>query len=45
MTPNEEFEIRRRQKSRSIVMAVLLAAFVILMFAITISKIKAGMHP
>lgn len=45
MTPNEELEIRRRQKSRSIVMAVLLAAFVILMFAITISKIKAGMHP
>ncbi|MBN2973791.1 hypothetical protein JW805_17425 [Roseomonas aeriglobus] len=45
MTPNEELEIRRRQKSRSIVMAVLLGAFVILMFAITISKIKAGMHP
>ncbi|WP_200911468.1 hypothetical protein [Sphingomonas sp. Leaf33] len=45
MTPNDELEIRRRQKSRSIVMAVLLAAFVILMFAITISKIKAGMHP
>ncbi|MFD1788129.1 hypothetical protein ACFSC3_11150 [Sphingomonas floccifaciens] len=45
MTPNEESEVRRRQKSRSIVMAVLLGAFVILMFAITISKIKAGMHP
>lgn len=45
MTPNEELEIRRRQKSRSIVLAVLLGAFVILMFAITISKIKAGMHP
>lgn len=45
MTPNEELEIRRRQKSRSIVMAVLLGTFVILMFAITISKIKAGMHP
>ncbi|WP_294339470.1 hypothetical protein [uncultured Sphingomonas sp.] len=45
MTPNDETEIRRRQKSRSIVMAVLLGAFVILMFAITISKIKAGMHP
>lgn len=45
MIPNDELEIRRRQKSRSLVMAVLLAAFVILMFAITISKIKAGMHP
>ncbi|WP_294293898.1 hypothetical protein [uncultured Sphingomonas sp.] len=45
MTPNDETEIRRRQKSRSIVMAVLLGAFVVLMFAITISKIKAGMHP
>jgi len=45
MTPNDETEIRRRQKSRSLVMALLLGAFVILMFAITISKIKAGMHP
>lgn len=45
MTPNDETEIRRRQKSRSIVMAILLGAFVVLMFAITISKIKAGMHP
>ncbi len=43
MTPEDEIELRKRQKSRSIVMAVLLAAFCILMFAITISKIRAGM--
>lgn len=35
--------IRKRQRSRSIVMAVLLGAFVILMFGISIAKIKAGM--
>lgn len=34
--------IRARQKARARVMAVLLLAFVILMFAITIAKIKAG---
>ena len=45
MTPHDEAELRKRQKSRAIVMALLLGAFVILMFAITISKIKAGMHP
>lgn len=43
MTPEEETQLRSRQKSRAIVMAVLLAAFCILMFAITIAKIKAGM--
>ena len=43
MTPDEEIELRKRQKSRSIIMAVLLLAFCILMFAITISKIRAGM--
>jgi len=45
MTPQDEAELRKRQKSRATVMALLLGAFVILMFAITISKIKAGMHP
>ena len=34
--------IRARQKARARVMAVLLLAFVILMFAITLAKIKAG---
>jgi hypothetical protein len=45
MTPQEEQELRARQRSRAKVMALLLGAFVILMFAITISKIKAGMVP
>jgi accessory gene regulator protein AgrB len=38
MTAPDEAEIRRRQKSRAIIMAVLLAAFVILIYAITIAK-------
>jgi hypothetical protein len=37
--PNDE-EVRRRQKGRAIVMAVLLAAFVILVYAITIAKMS-----
>jgi hypothetical protein len=41
MTPPEEAEIRRRQKSRAIIMGVLLAAFVILVYAITIAKMGA----
>ncbi len=45
MTPQEQDEIRARQKSRARVMALLLAAFCALMFAITIVKIKAGMTP
>lgn len=43
MTPQEQDEIRARQQSRARIMALLLGAFCILMFAITISKIKAGM--
>ena len=35
--------IRRRQKSRATVMAVLLGAFVILVFAISIVKIQQGL--
>ena len=35
--------IRARQRSRAIVMAAILGAFVILVFAISIAKIKAGM--
>ncbi|GAA0738293.1 hypothetical protein [Sphingomonas japonica] len=42
MTPDDQDLVRARQKSRSKVLALLLAAFVVLMFAITIAKIKAG---
>jgi len=38
MTPAEQDEIRRRQRSRAIIMAVLLGAFVILVYAISIAK-------
>ena len=37
MIPDEQ-EIRRRQKSRAIIMAVLLALFAVLVYAITIAK-------
>jgi len=40
VTDPDQDEIRRRQKSRAIVMAVLLAAFVILVYAITIAKMS-----
>lgn len=36
-------EIRARQRSRALVLGVILGAFVVLVFAITIAKIKAGM--
>jgi hypothetical protein len=38
-----EVEIRRRQKARARVMGLALLAFVVLMFAITIAKIRASM--
>lgn len=38
MTPPDEEEIRRRQKSRALVMALLLGAFVLLIYAISIAK-------
>jgi hypothetical protein len=38
LPPVDEQEIRRRQRSRAIVMGILLAAFVILVFGITIAK-------
>jgi hypothetical protein len=46
-TPRDEVrqdqeEVRRRQKARATVMAVLLGALVILIFAISIAKIRAG---
>ncbi|HWK36900.1 hypothetical protein [Sphingomonas sp.] len=43
MTPKNQDEYRARQKSRALVMAILLGVFAVLMFAITIAKIKAGM--
>ncbi|HEX5182806.1 MAG TPA: hypothetical protein VFW19_06605 [Allosphingosinicella sp.] len=36
----DDAEIRRRQRARAVVMAVLLALFVILVYAITIAKIR-----
>ncbi|MDF0487119.1 hypothetical protein PX554_03160 [Sphingomonas sp. H39-1-10] len=36
-------EIRARQRSRALVLGLILGAFVVLVFAITIAKIKAGM--
>jgi len=44
MTDDETNLIRARQRSRARLMAVLLGAFVILVFAISIVKIKLG-HP
>lgn len=38
MTPSEEAEIRRRQRSRAIVMGIALGALVILFYAISIAK-------
>jgi len=40
---DDEDMIRARQRSRSRVLALLLGAFVILMFAISIAKIRNGM--
>ncbi len=41
--PDEDDRIRARQRARATVMAWLLGGFVVLMFAITIVKIQAGM--
>ena len=38
MTPEQEIELRRRQKSRSLVTALLLGLFVVLMFGISMAK-------
>lgn len=40
---SEEDLVRSRQRGRARVMAILLGAFVILVFAISIAKIRAGM--
>ncbi|WP_157080309.1 hypothetical protein [Sphingobium cloacae] len=42
MTPEEESQVRARQKSRAILTGVLLAALVILFYAITIAKMGGG---
>ena len=46
MTPEDpmigDAEIRRRQRSRAIVMGVLLGLFAILVFAITIAKMSVN---
>lgn len=38
MTPQDEAEIRRRQKSRNIALGLVLAFFVVLFYAITIAR-------
>lgn len=40
MSPVPEEEVRRRQRDRARLMAILLGAFVVLMFAITIAKMS-----
>ncbi|WP_174292162.1 hypothetical protein [Sphingomonas bacterium] len=40
---NPEELVRRRQRGRAVVMAVLLGGLVVLVFAITIAKIRVGM--
>ena len=41
MTDPRVEEIKRRQRSRAVIMAVLLGLFVLLVYAITIIKMKA----
>lgn len=38
MTPDDQAEIRRRQKNRNIALGLVLAFFVILFYAITIAR-------
>jgi hypothetical protein len=40
--PLDDAEIRRRQKGRAVIMGVLLALFVILVYAITIAKMSVN---
>ena len=42
MTPEQEIELRRRQKSRSRVTALLLGLFAVLMFGISMAKMVVG---
>ncbi len=43
MTPEEDELFRRRRQARAVVMAVLLGALVVLIFAITLSRIRLAM--
>jgi hypothetical protein len=45
MTPEDQNLIRSRQRSRARVMALLLGGLVLLIFAISIAKIRMGMGP
>ncbi|MEO7814485.1 MAG: hypothetical protein ABIR87_03475 [Sphingomicrobium sp.] len=38
MTPEQEIELKHRQKSRSLITALLLGLFVVLMFGISMAK-------
>ena len=42
MTPDDQNLIQRRQRARARVMAVLLGALVLLIFAVSIAKIQMG---
>jgi accessory gene regulator protein AgrB len=42
MTPEEQDLVRKRQKSRAVVMGVLLIAFVVLIYGITIAKMSGS---
>ena len=42
MSPDDEDLVRKRQRDRARIMALLLGGFVILMFAITIAKMTVG---
>ncbi len=42
MTPEQEIELRRRQRGRSRITALLLGLFVVLMFAISMAKMVVG---
>lgn len=41
MSPRDD-EVRRRQRSRALMMALALAAFVLLMYFITIARMSGG---
>ncbi|MDR6847955.1 MAG: hypothetical protein ACRCS5_12445 [Sphingomonas sp.] len=44
MTPDPHSDlVRKRQRSRATALALILGAFVVLVFAISIAKIQAGM--
>ncbi|MGE4322878.1 MAG: hypothetical protein AB7E60_07580 [Sphingobium sp.] len=42
MTPEEEAQVRARQRSRAIVTGILLVALAILFYAIALAKISGG---